>query len=138
MISNLYPVLNSKPNKARRKNVKSVKRQFIRKDVGTSMKKIVLFVLLAVVLVTVSGCAAGPNNMLNAENADGEVAGFWQGLWHGFISPVTFIISLFNANVGIYEVYNNGGWYNFGFMAGVSMIFGGGGRGSSRARRRKR
>ena len=89
-------------------------------------------------VLVLSACAAGPNTLANSENEEGEVAGFWQGLWHGFISPVTFIISLFNDNVGIYEVYNNGGWYNFGFMAGVSIIFGGGGSGGSRARRRKR
>jgi hypothetical protein len=31
-------------------------------------------------------------------------AGFWLGLWHGIICPVTFLISLFNDNVNIYEV----------------------------------
>ena len=79
-------------------------------------------IVLVVSLLTLSACAAGPNT---AEVA--QAAGFWQGLWHGIISPVTFIISLFNDNVNIYEVVNNGGWYNFGFMIGMSIIFGGGG-----------
>jgi hypothetical protein len=102
------------------------------------MKKYVLYALLIMMVFVLSACAAGPNILANSENEEGEVAGFWRGLWHGFISPVTFIVSLFNDNVGIYEVHNTGGWYNFGFMAGVSMIFGGGGSGSCRARRRKR
>lgn len=34
--------------------------------------------------------------------------------------PITFIVSLFNPSVGIYEVNNNGGWYNFGFVVGAS------------------
>ncbi len=64
------------------------------------------------------------------------MAGFWLGLWHGIISPVTFIISLFNRAVQLYDGHNNGGWYNFGFILGVSIVFGGGTGGASRSRRR--
>ncbi len=91
------------------------------------MKKIWMIAVLVVVLVSLSACAAGPNEMVAQPSPDGEVAGFWLGLWHGFISFFTFIVSLFNDNVNVYEVYNNGGWYNFGFILGVSMFFGGGG-----------
>ncbi|MGI2335987.1 MAG: hypothetical protein ACRKGH_05025 [Dehalogenimonas sp.] len=78
-----------------------------------------------------AGCAAGPNALTGIPATDGEIAGFWIGLWHGFISPITFIISLFSDNVNIYEVYNNGGWYNFGFLFGASIILGGGAKGAS-------
>jgi hypothetical protein len=102
------------------------------------MNKVFLVILLAVViLVVLAGCAASPNELVNVERVEGEgTAGFWLGLWHGFISPVTFIISLFNSNVGIYEVHNNGNWYNFGFLLGATIIFGGGGGGSCRGRRK--
>ena len=100
------------------------------------MKKALLTILVVALLVAMAGCAPGPNE-LAVQASPPEAAGFLQGLWHGFISPVTFIISLFNHSVSIYEVHNNGGWYNFGFMIGVSAIFGGGGRSSHRARRRK-
>lgn len=90
---------------------------------------IVLFTLLA------SACAAAPNELVNTPDQENEVAGFWQGLWHGFISPFAFLVSLFSDNVGIYEVHNNGNWYNFGFMFGVSIIFGGSGGGAARRRR---
>ncbi len=50
-------------------------------------------------------------------------AGFWAGLWHGLILPVSFIISLFESNIGIYEVHNNGNWYNFGFVLGIWIAF---------------
>lgn len=53
-------------------------------------------------------------------------AGFWAGLWHGLISPITFIVSLFNPNVRIYEVHNRGRLYDFGFIIGISGAFGGG------------
>jgi hypothetical protein len=51
-------------------------------------------------------------------------AGFLGGLWHGFIAPVTFLVSLFAAGVSIYETHNNGRWYEFGFILGVSAHFG--------------
>jgi len=34
-------------------------------------------------------------------------------------------------------VHNNGGWYNFGFILGLSIILGGGARGTARRRSRK-
>lgn len=46
--------------------------------------------------------------------------GFLGGLWHGFIAPITFIVSLFATGVSIYETHNNGRWYEFGFMLGIS------------------
>lgn len=55
---------------------------------------------------------------------DAEPAGFWAGLWHGMILPITFFVSLFKPEVGIYETHNNGRWYNFGFFLGVASAFG--------------
>lgn len=48
--------------------------------------------------------------------------GFWMGLWHGTIAPVTFIVSLFSDSVEMYSVNNNGGWYNFGFLLGIGGL----------------
>lgn len=89
------------------------------------MKKTVLYGLLVFVILFLTACAAGPNELAHTVNPGGEIAGFWMGLWHGIIAPVTFVISLFKGNVGIYELYNNGGWYNFGFVLGLMTIFGG-------------
>jgi len=55
--------------------------------------------------------------------------GFWYGLWHGMIAPLAWFISLFNDDVAIYAIYNNGGWYDFGFILGIGG--GGGGAGST-------
>ncbi|HUX11641.1 MAG TPA: hypothetical protein VMW87_01360 [Spirochaetia bacterium] len=95
----------------------------------------ILIVLAALLLLLLAGCAPGVNSLAGQANAQGEVAGFWRGLWNGIIAPVTLIISLFNHNIQMYEVHNNGGWYNFGFLLGVMLIFGGGGRGARRRRR---
>jgi hypothetical protein len=82
-----------------------------------------------------SACAAGPNAAVDVPADDGDVAGFWSGLWHGIIIPVTFIVSLFSDNVSVYEVHNNGGWYDFGFVLGAGTFLGGGGAGAKRRRR---
>ena len=62
--------------------------------------------MVAAGLLLLAACAAGPNNV--AYVSAPHIAGFWQGLWQGAISPITFLISLFNNNVNIYEVHNNG------------------------------
>jgi len=99
------------------------------------MKQKLLLVSLAVaVAMILAGCAAGANPTEGMLVPDDNIAGFWSGLWHGVISPVTFIISLFSDNVNIYEVHNNGGWYNFGFLFGMSIIFGGPARASASRR----
>ncbi len=91
------------------------------------MRTGLLIVLALFVILLMAGCAAGRNPMVHTPTSDGSVAGFWLGLWHGFIAPISFIISLLNGDVHIYEVHNNGGWYNFGFLLGASSSLGGGG-----------
>jgi hypothetical protein len=87
-------------------------------------------VILALVL---AACAAGPNPQVGVAPDGGSVAGFWLGLWHGIISPITFIISLFNDKVSFYEVHNDGNWYDFGFVLGAGILFGGGFLGMGRS-----
>jgi hypothetical protein len=105
------------------------------------MRKARTFVVLVVVMAVpvLSACAAGPNQMVDTGP---DPAGFWLGLWQGLISPITLLISLFTSDVNVYEVQNNGNWYDFGFMLGVAMAFGGGAGGGSasagRYRRRRR
>jgi hypothetical protein len=68
---------------------------------------------------------AGPNSKYKSPGA--TPAGFWAGFWHGLIVPITFIISLFNPNVRIYETNNKGRRYDFGFLLGASGSLGGSG-----------
>ncbi|MGA8248110.1 MAG: hypothetical protein WB797_14500 [Nocardioides sp.] len=91
---------------------------------------------LAALLLLLSACAgADPLSRHGAGQA-----GFWIGLWHGFILPVSIIVSWFDQSVGIYDVHNSGGWYDTGFVLGASFVFGtvlGGSRGASSASRRR-
>lgn len=98
------------------------------------MKKVIVIVACAFLIMS---CAAGVNPQQDKPSEKGETASFLQGLWHGFILPVTFVISLFAPDVNVYETHNNGGWYNFGFLLGAAIILGGGGGTAGRLGRRR-
>lgn len=83
-----------------------------------------LFIVFVGLMFLLSSCAPGN------ERFDAAPANFWAGLWHGFISLFTFIISLFNDNVAMYEVTNVGKLYNLGFIIGVIIFYGGGSKSS--------
>lgn len=79
-----------------------------------------------------SACA----NQIDAGVASGgDVPGFWWGLWHGFVFPWAWIGSLFWEDIAVYAVPNTGGWYDFGFFLGITVL-GGGSWLSSKKRRR--
>ncbi|MDN3205919.1 hypothetical protein [Algoriphagus sediminis] len=61
-----------------------------------------------------------------------EPYGFFGGLWHGFIAPFSFILSIFMSDVAMYAVNNNGFVYDLGFVLGAGILFGGSGKASSR------
>ena len=86
-------------------------------------RKVTLLIFALAILVLLT-CA--PNN----EKFEMSPAGFWAGLWHGVIAWITFIISLFSDSVTMYEVNNNGAWYNLGFLLGLGAFVGGGCGGS--------
>lgn len=95
------------------------------------MNKRKLGVVLGIGALLLLAACAGPNSLAHTPNTDGHVAGFFMGLWNGLTFFFAFIGSLFNHNIQVYEVHNNGGWYNFGFLLGISMAFGGSGSAAS-------
>lgn len=101
---------------------------------GSGRRRLLTGVALVALAAALSACAAGPNPEVGSAAADGTVAGFWLGLWHGVIAPITFLISLFNTEVSVYEVHNSGNWYDFGFIIGIWVLPGGGASGTRRSR----
>jgi hypothetical protein len=76
---------------------------------------------LLVALLVLAACAkqvAGP-----VAPVDPAAPGFLLGLWHGFIFPVAWFLSLVMPDVAVYAVPNNGGWYDFGYFLGI-VVFG--------------
>ncbi len=80
----------------------------------------VLALPAALLLLACAGCAAGTERFVST------AAGFWNGLWHGFICLVTFVISLFSESVRMYEPNNVGALYDLGFLFGAMISLGGG------------
>lgn len=71
-------------------------------------------------LFLLSGCVPGDGTY----DAQHE-AGFFWGIWHGWIAPISLIIGLLDSNIRLYETYNTGWWYDFGFYIAVISGFGG-------------
>ncbi len=65
----------------------------------------------------------------------GTPANFWLGLWQGLIIYLSFIASWFDNNIVLYQVHNNGFWYNLGYVIALSISVGAF-AGGSRARRK--
>jgi hypothetical protein len=80
-------------------------------------------------VLLLAGCAASQS----AAAVQPQAAGFLLGLWHGFIFPIAWLVSLFADGVAVYAVPNNGGWYDFGYFLGI-VVFGVGARKSAGAR----
>jgi len=56
-----------------------------------------LLVVVLLVLGVLAGCVSGPNPSKGTASEHGGVAGFWLGLWQGFIAPLVFVVSLFRG-----------------------------------------
>jgi hypothetical protein len=69
-------------------------------------------------LTLLAGCATQVSTGVTP-----QAPGFLLGLWHGFIFPVAWFLSLIMPDVAIYAVPNNGGWYDFGYFLGI-VVFG--------------
>ena len=100
------------------------------------MRRVLGLSFILVFVLVLAACAPGPNSAEKTPDSQGKIAGFWMGLWQGLISPITFIISIFSKTVRIYEVHNNGFWYNFGFVIGAGLFLQGGILGSRKARKK--
>ncbi|WP_028612038.1 hypothetical protein [Paenibacillus harenae] len=75
---------------------------------------------LIVAFLSLTGCVPGDET-----NTTDEPAGFFWGIWLGWIAPISLIIGLFNDDIRLYEKYNIGWWYDAGFYIAVISGFGG-------------
>ncbi len=79
------------------------------------------WILFSVVILSLilTSCLPGGGNY-----SPSNPAGFFTGIWHGWIAPFSLIIGLFNSSVTIYESFNSGWWYDFGFYMAIIAGFG--------------
>ena len=79
-------------------------------------------ILLLVIIALCTGCA---DSVTFDQASEMSKVGFWHGLWHGICFPFSLVGSWFMDDVAIYAIYNNGGWYDFGFYIGTASLVGG-------------
>ena len=60
--------------------------------------------------------------------------GFFWGLFDGAVAPFAFVLSWFSDSIAVYGVPNSGGWYDFGFLIGVTCWAGSGGAAARKRR----
>jgi len=84
------------------------------------MHRMLKYGVPALLLMVLSACASQPSPPIP------DVPGFFSGLWHGAIAPIAFVGGLL-SDIRMYAFPNTGSWYDFGFLIGLSVVWGGGG-----------
>jgi hypothetical protein len=72
------------------------------------------------IMTTLSACMPNPSASVGA-----SPAGFFKGVWHGWIAPFSLIFGFFNDATRVYDPNNTGWWYDFGFYMAIISGFGG-------------
>ena len=94
-------------------------------------RKWLLIVVLIMIMIVMTGCLPG-----NEKYSLIKPAGLLSGIWHGWLAPLSLLLSLFMDDVHMYEVNNSGFLYDLGFY--MAIISGFGGLSLSRKRKKKK
>lgn len=98
------------------------------------MSKRIPFIIIAILcLLALSSCLPG-----DGKNSEAKPAGFFTGLWHGLIAPISLIVQIFNKSIRVYEAANVGFWYDLGFWLALSGGASGGAASVNHSRTRRR
>ncbi|NPA36217.1 MAG: hypothetical protein GXO47_05145 [Chlorobi bacterium] len=82
-------------------------------------KKILTGLSLIIIVLIMTSCLPGGGHYSPV-----RPAGFFSGIWHGWIAPFVLIMSIFSPGLSIYESFNTGWWYDFGFYISIIAGFG--------------
>ncbi|MRJ46340.1 hypothetical protein [Fundicoccus ignavus] len=82
-------------------------------------KQLMLVCLASLLMILLSGCVPGDGSY-----TDENRAGFFWGIWHGWLAPVSLIMGIFNNQLRVYETLNTGWWYDLGFYMAIISGFG--------------
>lgn len=81
-------------------------------------KNIVKIIVIVIVSTFLVACFAG------TKTVEDKPAGFFLGIWHGWIAPLSLILEIFNSDIRIYETNNRGFLYDLGFYISIIAGFG--------------
>ncbi|MFY9176416.1 MAG: hypothetical protein WBI74_11570 [Caldicoprobacterales bacterium] len=83
------------------------------------IKLLSVSLLIIAMLMILTGCIPG-----DGRNTQQKPAGFFWGIWHGWMAPISLIIGIFDDRIRIYEVFNKGWTYDFGYYIAIISGFG--------------
>ena len=83
-------------------------------------KRIRLTILVIFLLFILAGCVPGDGSYTSNKPAN-----FLSGIWHGWIAPLSLILSIGKGSIRMYEPMNTGFGYDFGFYMAIISGFGG-------------
>jgi len=83
-------------------------------------RSVLITILTVLILIAFTSCMPNPE-----QDFDKSPAGFFNGVWHGWIAPFSLIVGFFNDHTRVYDPNNTGWWYDFGFYMAVISGFGG-------------
>ncbi|MGZ9585562.1 hypothetical protein [Paenibacillus marinisediminis] len=92
----------------------------IRASKSKRIKRYALLLGVGLLMMLMTGCVPGDGSYSPA-----DPAGFFWGIWHGWIAPISLIAQLFSDSWRLYEPFNSGWWYDFGFYVAIISGFGG-------------
>ncbi len=84
---------------------------------NATVKKLLVFIVFTLALTS---CIPGGGSYSPV-----NPAGFFSGVWHGWVAPFSLVLGLFNDSISVYEVNNTGWFYDFGFYISIIAGFGG-------------
>ena len=86
-----------------------------------NMKSRLIVILLLVIVLTfvLTGCLPG-----DGKRSAVKPGNFITGIWHGWMAPLSLVVGIFNDDISIYEKYNTGWWYEFGYYIAIISGFG--------------
>ncbi|HOJ08988.1 MAG TPA: hypothetical protein PK733_00135 [Clostridiales bacterium] len=83
-------------------------------------KTVIVIAVTVFVIFALTGCIPGDGKYTSQ-----KPAGFFSGIWHGWVAPISLIIGLLDRNIRVYEPVNTGWLYDFGFYIAIISGFGG-------------
>lgn len=83
-------------------------------------KIIKLSILMISLLLVLTACVPG-----NGSYTSNKPAGFFSGIWHGWIAPFSLFFSIISRSIRMYEPINTGFGYDLGFYMAIISGFGG-------------
>ena len=83
-------------------------------------RRMAITIIVSVTMIVLAGCLPG-----GAQYTAQRPAGFFSGVWHGWLAPLSLIVGFFEPSVRVYERDNSGWWYDFGFYMAIISGFGG-------------